>query len=158
MSRSLVALAAVLLSCAIGGANEKPPVVQDVIHATPEKIKKAALSMFADGFTIDSNTASQLEVSRPVSREEITRYNRRNWTNPPLSKCRRMLTFNLLPEDQATSVMIRLGTVCHADGYDGFFKMWGLLSRDNKEEKDVELMQTTLADLKVKVEGTDHRH
>jgi hypothetical protein len=26
------------------------------------------------------------------------------------------------------------------------------------KEKDIELMQITLADLKVKVEGTDHRH
>jgi len=46
--------------CVIGGANEKPPVVQDVIHATPGKIKKAALAMLvADGYTIDSDTASQ---------------------------------------------------------------------------------------------------
>ena len=39
MHRSLMATAAVLLSCVIGGANEKPPVVQDLIHATPAKIK-----------------------------------------------------------------------------------------------------------------------
>jgi len=26
-------------------ANEKPPVVQEVIHATPEKIKKGGLAM-----------------------------------------------------------------------------------------------------------------
>ena len=57
MHRSLMAMAAVLLSGVIGGANEKPPVVQDVIHATPEKIKKSALAMFVpDGYSIDSDT------------------------------------------------------------------------------------------------------
>jgi hypothetical protein len=56
MRRSLVALAAVSLSSAIGGASERPPLVQEVIHATPEKIKKAALAMFVpDGYTIDSD-------------------------------------------------------------------------------------------------------
>ena len=56
MRRSLIGIAAVLFSSVIGAANEKPPVVQEVIHATPENIKKAAVSMFVpDGYTIDSD-------------------------------------------------------------------------------------------------------
>jgi hypothetical protein len=73
MRRSLIAMAAVLLSGVIGGANQTPPVVQPVIHATPEKVKKAALAMFVpDGFTIDLDTASQLKISRPFSSERPT--------------------------------------------------------------------------------------
>ncbi len=61
MRRSLIAMAAVLLSGVIGGANERAPVVQDVIHATPGKIKKAALAMFVpDGYT-------QSTLTRPRS-------------------------------------------------------------------------------------------
>ena len=56
MRRSLLGMAAVLLSGVIGAANEKPFAVQEVIHTTPDKIKKAAVSMFVpDGYTIDSD-------------------------------------------------------------------------------------------------------
>ena len=70
MRRPLIAMAAVLLSGAIGGANEKRPVVQEVIHATPEKIRKAALAMLVrDGYTVAYDTASQLRISRQWSSE-----------------------------------------------------------------------------------------
>jgi hypothetical protein len=154
MRRSFVALATVFLTCAISGASEKPPVVQDVIHATQEKIKKAARSMFVpEGFTIDSETLSQLEVSRPVSSEEMARYNTENWTNQSVSNCRRMLTLIMSPENQATNVTIRLGTVCHTNGYGAFFKMWGTLSRE--KEKDVQWMNSILANLKGKADQRD---
>ena len=73
MRRLLVAMAALLLSVVIGGAQEKSPVVQAMIQAAPEKIKKAALAMFVPlGYSIDSDTASQLKISRPWSSEEIS--------------------------------------------------------------------------------------
>ena len=153
MRRSLIAMAAVLLSGVIGGANEKPPVVQDVIHATPEKIKKAALAMLVpDGYTVAYYTASQLKISRQWSSEETIRFNTDHWTNAPVSNCQHVLTLILLPVDldEAISVTMRLGSTCHADGG------WRIWTSEN--EKDVQWMQNTLADLKAKIEKADQRH
>src|SRR6267378_1469536 len=151
MRRSLAAMAAVLLSGVIGGADEKPPVVQEVIHATPEKIRKATLAMFVpDGYSMDSDTASRLEISRQWSSEETISFNTDHWTNPPVSNCRHVLTLILLPGDQAISVTMRVGNTCHADGG------WRICTSDN--EKDVQWMQTALANLKAKIEGADQRH
>jgi hypothetical protein len=98
-------MSAVLLSGVIGGANETPPVVQEVIHATSEKVKKAALAMFVpDGYTIDSETASQLKISQPFSSEETNAYNTAHWTNPPVANCRRVRSLLLSPADQAINV------------------------------------------------------
>ncbi len=151
MRRSLVSMAAVLLSGVIGGANEKPPVVQDVIHATPEKIKKAALAMLVpDSYRVAYYTASQLKISRQWSSEETIRFNTDHWTNAPVSNCQHVLTLILLPGDQAISVTMRLGNTCHADGG------WRIWTSEN--ERDVQWMQNTLADLKAKIEGADKRH
>ena len=99
MYRSLVAIAAALLSGVIGGAQEKPPVVQAVIQAGPEKIKKAVLAMFVPrGYSIDSDTASQLKISRPWSSEETSSYNTDHWTLQPVSNCRDVHTLILLAE------------------------------------------------------------
>jgi len=146
-----MAMAAVLLSCVIGGANERPPVVQDMIHATPEKIKKAALAMLVrDGYTVAYYMASQLKISRQWSSEETIRFNTDHWTNGPVSNCQHVLTLILLPVDQAINVTMHWDTVCHADGG------WKIWTRD--KEKDVQWMQTTLANLKAKLEGADPRH
>ncbi len=167
MRRSLIAMAAVLFSGVIGAANEKPPVVQEVIRATPENIKKAAVSMlvpdgytidsdktapvvFASAYRIDSDKASVLRISRQWSSEETSSFNTEHWTNKPVSNCRRVLTFILLPGDQAISVKMRLSTECHAD------ESWLIRMGDN--DKDVQWMQTTLANLKAKIEGTYLRH
>ena len=151
MHRSLMATAAVLIFGVIGGANEKPPVVQDVIHATPEKIKKAALAMLVpDGYTVAYYTARQLKISRQWSSEETIRFNTDRWTKGPVSNCQHVLTLILLPVDQAINVTMHWDTVCHADGG------WKIWTRDN--EKDVQWMQTTLAHLKAKIEGADQRH
>ena len=63
-----------------------------------------------------------------------------------------MLTLILLPVDldQAISVTMRLGSTCHADGG------WRIWTSEN--EKDVQWMQNTLADLKAKIEKADQRH
>ena len=149
--RPLMAMTAVLLSGVIGGANEKPPVVQDVIHATPAKIKKAALAMLVpDGYTVAYYTASQLRISRQWGSEETIRFNTDHWTNAPVSNCQHVLTVILLPVDQAINVTMRWDTVCHADGG---WKTW-----TGDSEKDVQWMQNTLADLKAKIEGADKRH
>jgi hypothetical protein len=52
--------------------------------------------------------------------------------------------------DQAISVTMHWDTACHADGG------WKIWSASN--EKDIQWMQTTLADLKAKIEGADQRH
>ena len=151
MRRSLIGMAAVLFSGVIGAANEKPPVVQDVIHATPEKIKKAALAMLVpDGYTVAYYTASQLKISRQWSSEETSNFNTEHWTNKPVSNCRHVLAFVLSSADQATNVTMRLGTECHTDG------SW--LFRAGENEKDVHWMQTTLSNLKAKIEGAYQRH
>jgi len=151
MRRPLIAMAAVLLSGVIGGANERPPVVQDVIHATPGKIKKAAFAMLVPGgYTVAYYTASQLKISRQWSSEETIRFNTDHWTNAPVSNCQHVLTLILLPVDQAISVTMHRDTVCHADGG------WKIWTGDN--EKDVQWMQTTLANLKAKIEKADQRH
>lgn len=148
MRKSLVAMSAVLLSCVIGGANERPPVVQKVIHATPERIKKAALAMFVpDGYSVDSDMAGQLKFSRQWSSEETTSFNTEHWTNEPISNCRHVLTLILLPGDQAISVTMRSGNTCHADGG---WRIW-----TNDKEKDIQWMQTALANLKTKTERAD---
>jgi hypothetical protein len=143
-------MAVMLFSGVIGAANEKPPVVQEVIHSTPENIKKAAISMFVpDRYTIDWDKATVLRISRQWSNEETSSFNTEHWTNKPVSNCRRVLTFILLPGDQAISVTMRLGTECHADG------SWLIRMGDN--EKDVQWMQSTLANLKAKIEGANQQ-
>src|SRR5260370_34443484 len=150
MRRPLIAMAAVLLSGVIGGANEKRPVVQEVIHATPENIKKAAVSMFVpDGYTIDSdktalamfvsqayridsNKAAVLRISRQWSSEETIRLNTDHWTNAPVSNCLHVLTLTLLPVDQLISVTMHRDIGCHSDGG------WELSTGDT--EKDVQWM------------------
>ncbi len=166
MRRSLIGIAVLLFAGVIGAANEKPPVVQEAIHSTPGNIKKAAVSMFVpDGYTIDSDKtapvvfasayrvdsdkASVVRISRQWSSEETSSFNTEHWTNKPVSNCRRVLTFILLPGGQAISVTMHLGTECHADG------SW--LIRMGDSEKDVQWMQSTLANLKAKIEGANQR-
>jgi hypothetical protein len=54
------------------------------------------------------------------------------------------------PGDQAINVTMSLGTECHADG------SWLILIED--KEKDIQWMQTTLVNLKAKIQGADQRH
>ena len=150
MRRLLVAATVLLLSSSVGNPQEKQPV-HVVIQAAPEQIKKAALAMFArNGYSLDSETASQLKISKPVSSEETNAYNTARWTNPPVANCRRVNTFILSPEDHAISVSMVSETVCHSDGGWKIFR--------GEDEKDIRSMQDTLAGLKAKIEGADQRH
>ena len=149
MRKSFVAAAVLLLSSSVGNAQQKQPV-NVVIQAAPEQIKKAALAMFArNGYSLDSETASQLKISQPLTTEETDAYNTANWTNPPVSNCRHVQTFLLSPVDHATGVAMVSDLVCHRDG------MW-LIFR-NPNEKEIQLMRNTLANLKSKTEEADKR-
>jgi len=136
-----------LLCGFIGAAQEKPPV-QVVIQAAPEQIKKATLAMFVrTGYSLDSETASQLKISQPFSTEETDAYNTAHWTNPPVSNCRHVQTFLLSPAHHATAVAMVSEMVCHRDG------TW-LIFR-NPNEKEIQSMQNTLVKLKAKTEEAD---
>jgi hypothetical protein len=148
--RKSLAAALLLLSSSVGNAQEKQPV-HIVIQAAPEQIKKAALAMFVrNGYSLDSNTASQLKISKPFTTEETDAYNTAHWTIPPVANCRRVRTFLLSPPDHAISVAMLSETVCHSDGG------WKILRSD--DEKEIQWMQDTLAGLKAKIEGADQRH
>jgi hypothetical protein len=143
MHKPLVA-AGLFLLCGFVSAQEKP-TVHVVIQAPAEQIKKAALAMFVQtGYSLDSNTASQLKISQPFSTEETDAYNTANWTNPPVSNCRHVQTFLLSPVDHATGVAMISEMVCHRDG------AW--LIFHNPSEKEIKSMQNTLANLKAKTE------
>ncbi len=144
MRRSLVAASVLLVSSSVGNAQEKQPV-HVVIQAAPEQFKKAALAMFArTSYSLDSQTPSQFKISQPFSSEETDAYNTANWTNPPVSNCRHVQTFLLSPADHATGVTMVSEMVCHRDG------TW-LIFR-NPNEKEIQRMQNTLADLKTRTE------
>ena len=149
MRRSLVAAAVLLLSSSADRAQEKQPV-HVVIQAAPEQIKKAALAMFVrTGYSLDSETASQLKISQPFSTEETDAYNTANWTNPPVSNCRHVQTFVLSSVDHATGVVMVSEMVCHRAG------AWLIFRNGN--EKETQSMQSTLAYLKAKIEEADKR-
>jgi hypothetical protein len=106
--------------------------------------------MFArTGYSLDSETATQLKISQPLTTEETDAYNTANWTNPPVSNCRHVQTFLLSPVDHATGVAMVSDLVCHRDG------TW-LIFR-NPNEKEIQSMRNTLANLKSKTEEADKR-
>jgi hypothetical protein len=149
MRKSFVAAGAFLLWGLVGDAQEKP-TVHLVIQAAPEQIKKAALAMFVrTGYSLDSDTTSELKISKPFTTEETDSYNTAHWTNPPVANCRRVHAFLLSPADHAVSVTMVSETVCHTDG------LW--LIRRDPNEKEIQFMQNTLADLKAKIEEMNQR-
>lgn len=116
MYKPLVAVGALLVSCLVGNAQEKPPV-HVVIQAAPEQIKKAAMAMFArNGYSLDSDAALQLRISKPFSEEETAAYNTAHWTNPPVANCRHVQAFLLSPADEGTHVTTTREMVCGKDG------------------------------------------
>jgi len=149
MRKSLVSVAVLLLSGYFGNAQDKSPI-HVAIQAAPEQIKKAAMAMFArNGYSLDSDTTTQLKVSKPFSEEETAAYNTAHWTNQPVANCRHVQAFLLSPADEETSVTMTTGMVCHTDG------LW-LIRRDD-DRKEIQLAQSILADLKVRIEETNKR-
>ncbi len=150
MRKSLVSVAVLLLSGYFGNAQDKSPI-HVAIQAAPEQIKKAAMAMFArNGYSLDSDTPTQLKISKPFSEEETAVYNTAHWTNQPVANCRHVQAFLLSPADEETSVTMSTGMVCHTDG------LW-LIRRDD-DQKEIQWAQSILADLKVKIEETNKRH
>jgi hypothetical protein len=145
MRRSLI-VAVLLLSGFLGNAQE----LRVVIRTAPEPIKKAALAMFVrHGYSIDSDTQSQLKLSKPFSEDETAAYNTAHWTNQPVANCRHVHTFLLSPTDAATSVTMATEMVCHYNG------LW--MIRRDANETDIQFIHSTLADLRARIEETNQR-
>ncbi len=139
-----------LLCGFVGDAQEKQPV-HVVIQAAPEQIKKAALAMFVrSGYSLDSETASQLKISHPFSSEETNAYNTAHWTSQPVANCRHVEKLMLSAVDHTTGVAMVSDMVCHQDG------SWLILRIGDKNK--ISWMQATLADLKTKTEQADQPH
>jgi hypothetical protein len=121
---------------------QKPPHI--VIEAAPEQIKKEALAILeAEGYSVDSETASELKISKPYTQRETARF-----TEPGIA-CRHVASVVLSPADRGTAVTMSSETVCHRDRS-------GMRSPD-RGARDVEAIQNTLQQLKEKVEGADQR-
>ena len=150
MRKSLISVAVLLLSSYFGNAQDKPPI-HVVIQVAPEQIKKAAVAVLArSGYSLDSDTTTQLKISKPFSEEETAAYSTAHWTNQPVANCQHVQTFLLSRADEGTSVTMTKEKVCHTDG------MW-LIRRDD-DQKEIQWAQSILADLKVKIEEPNRRH
>lgn len=74
MDKQLVAVGVLLVSGLVGSAQEKPPV-HIVIQASSGQIKKAAMAMFArKGYTVDSDVALRVKISKPFRGDETVAY------------------------------------------------------------------------------------
>lgn len=149
MRKSLISVAVLLLSGCFGNAQDKS-AIHVVIQAAPEQIKKAAMAMFArSGYSLDSNTTTQLKIFKPFTEEETAAYNTAHWTNEPVANCRHVQTLLLSPADEGSSVMMTTRMVCHTD------EMW--LIRGDDDQKETQWAQRILADLKARIEETNKR-
>jgi hypothetical protein len=147
MCEQLVAVAAMLVSCLVGNAQEKLPV-HVVIQGTSAQIKKVATAMFArNGYRVDSDVAfidcnpcrpgTALKISKPFSDNETASYNTAHWTNQPVANCRHVQTFLLERKDEGTEVAMVTEMVCHDDG-----KGW--LFRSDRDQKEIQWAQNIL--------------
>jgi len=150
MRKSLVVAALVLASCCIGRSQDKP-ADHVVIQGSPEQIKKAAVVIFArDGFSLESKTASQLKMSKPLSAEETAAYNTAHWTNEPVANCRHVHILSWSPSDGAVAVAVESEMACNPSaGKSLYFR--------TSHEKESEWMQSTLDALKASVEEANRR-
>lgn len=143
MQKSLAAIAVLLLSACIGSAQDKS-ATQVTIAASPEQIKKAALTMFApSGYSVDSVTPTRLKISKPLSDEETATYNTAHWTNPPVANCRHVHTFLMSPTDDSTNVTMATEMVCRYDSQ--------TMIRRNEGQQDDQFIHSTLAGLKARI-------
>jgi hypothetical protein len=150
MQKSLAATAILLLSACIGSAQDKS-AIHVTIGASPEQIKKAALTMFTrSGYSVASETPTQLKISKPFSDEETATYNTAHWTNEPVANCRHVHTFLMSATDDSTNVTMATEMVCYYD------KWW--MIRRNEGEQDNQFIHSTLADLKTRIEKPTSPH
>lgn len=131
-----------LQNSSLVSAPQKSPQV--VILAAPEQIKKEALAMLEpDGYSVDSETASELRISKPFAHEEMARFAK------PGITCQHAASLLLSPAGQTTIVTMTSETHCHRDHS-------SVISPDRRAQ-DIQLMQNILADLKAKIERADQR-
>ena len=150
MKKSFAASVVLLLFTCIGSAQDKS-AIQVTIGASPEQIKKAALMMFTrNGYSMDSETPTQLKISKPFSAEETAAYNTAHWTNQPVENCRHVHAFLMSPADDSTNVTMVTEMVCHYDG------QW--IIRRNADVQENQFIHGTLADLKTRIQETNRRH
>ena len=102
-----------------------------------------------NGYTVDSDTTTQLKISKPFGDDETAAYNTAHWTSQPVANCRHVPTFLLSPADEGTSVTMTTGMVCHTHGM--------CLIRRDDDKKEIQWAQSILADLKAKIEETNKR-
>jgi hypothetical protein len=144
MWKSLLVATILLLSGGIASAQDKPSA-RIVIQGSPTQIKKQAVAMFArGGFSLDSETASQVKISKPFSEEETAAYNTAHWTNEPVANCRHLYIFSLAPADEAVTVTVENQMVCTTNSKWMFLRI--------ADEKENEQMQSSLNTLKAKIE------
>jgi hypothetical protein len=149
MQKSLAATAVLLLSACIGSAQDKSGI-HVTIGAPPERIKKAALTMFRRSvYSIDSETPTQLKISKRFSDEETATYNTAHWTNQPVANCRHVLAFLMSPAEHSTNVTMTKEMVCYYDKQ--------RMIRRNGGEQDNPFILSTLAGLKTRIEEINGR-
>lgn len=149
MQKSLAATAVLLLSACIGSAQDKSPI-QVTIGAPPEQIKKAVLTMFTRSvYSIDSETPTQLKISKPFSDVETAAYNTAHWTNQPVANCRHVYAFLMSPANDSTNVTMTTEMVCYYDKQ--------RMIRRNAGEQDNQFILSTLAGLKTRIEEINRR-
>jgi hypothetical protein len=119
-------------------APQKPSHV--LIQAPPEQIKKSVLALFAqDGYSVESDTASDLKISVPFSVAERSARIRN-----PETTCRHVRSFLFSPADQGTTVIMVSESVCR-QGHSS-------VVTPDRRPQDIQSMQNTLAQLKATIE------
>jgi hypothetical protein len=149
--KALLVAGTLLVSGVIGSAQDKPSA-RVGIQGGPEQIGKAAIAVFVrDGFTVESQTASEVRISKPFSAEETAAYNTAHWTNEPVANCRHLKILSLSPTDGMITVTGASEMACNlSDGKRLFFR--------SDDEKESGRMQSSLEALKARVEESIRRH
>ncbi len=148
MKNTISFAALLLVLAAVALAGDKPQDARAAIAASPEAIKAYLLKQFAPaGYSIDSDSAAQLKISRALSDREKGQWQVSHWiTGGQNVQCRRVHTLIMLPNDAATDVIMRWETVCTQPGGREF-------RAANTSKKEVEWMQGQLESAKGKLEG-----
>ena len=123
-------------------ASQKTPHI--LVQTGPGEIKAEALAMFEpEGYSVDSETASELRIFRPLSSQEAAHF-----TQPGIV-CRRVRSLLLSNADQGTSVAMAEQTVCLRGHSSVIIPRHG--------DQQIESMQNDLNELKTRTEHADRR-
>jgi len=126
---------------------EKPQDARTTIAASPEAIKAYFLRLFVPyGYSIDSDTTAQLQVSRPMTWTETMRWETDNWITGNPSQCRRSHTLLFLPGANGTDVTMRWETICQQP-------RGGVFRVVNSQKKEIEHLSKDLGTAKESLES-----